>query len=141
MLRFGKADGKRYTFNLKDELLPSNPENGREQATTSWEYDFKAGGEGDALSESSSVYISWADLKPTYRGKEKKDAGKFDAKNVKRFSIMMRRFVPLSMSYMAAQPHMAHCTIVSSETRKAIFQSLYTQSLLSPRMKIWRRDV
>jgi hypothetical protein len=30
-------------------------------------------------------------MKPTYRGKEKDDAKPLDTKNVKRFSIMMRR--------------------------------------------------
>ena len=32
------------------------------------------------------------DLKPTYRGKEKKGAKALDKKSVKRFSIMMRRY-------------------------------------------------
>jgi len=48
-------------------------------------YDFtEAGAEG--------LYIPWSSLKPTYRGKEKKDAGKLDLKNVRRFSIMSRRY-------------------------------------------------
>ncbi|KAF1975060.1 NADH:ubiquinone oxidoreductase complex I intermediate-associated protein 30 [Bimuria novae-zelandiae CBS 107.79] len=91
LLDLGKSDGKRYTFILKDELLPANSENGREQATISWEYDFEVS--KDAVqAESSFVLIPWKDLKPTYRGKEKKGAGKLDATNVKRFSIMMRSF-------------------------------------------------
>ena len=90
LLDLGKSDGKRYTFILKDELLPRNPENGREQATISWEYDFKL--EKDAArAESSFVWIPWKELKPTYRGKEKKGAKKLDTKNVRRFSLMMRR--------------------------------------------------
>lgn len=49
-------------------------------------YDFtKAGAEG--------LYIPWSSLKPTYRGKPKDDAGKLKLKNVKRFSIMSRRYV------------------------------------------------
>ena len=51
-------------------------------------YDFTdAGAEG--------LYIPWSSLKPTYRGKEKKDAPKLDLKSVKRFSIMNRRYVLL----------------------------------------------
>ncbi|KAH7114432.1 CIA30 family protein [Dendryphion nanum] len=91
-LDLGKSDGKRYTFILKDELLPRNPGNGREQATTSYEYDFDLSEEGKVLSESSFVFVKWDQFKPTYRGKEKKDASKLDKKNVKRLSIMMRSF-------------------------------------------------
>ena len=92
LLDLGKSDGKRYTFIIKDELLPRNPENGREQATISWEYDF-AVAEDAAQAESSFVFIPWKELKATYRGKEKKGAKKLDTKSVKRFSIMMRRYV------------------------------------------------
>ncbi|KAE8453692.1 hypothetical protein EG329_009203 [Mollisiaceae sp. DMI_Dod_QoI] len=80
-----KADGKQYTLTLKDELLPKSP-NGREQSTVSWEYDFKANQEGE------KVYIQWEDMKPTYRGREKKDAKPLDLKNIKRMSLMMRSF-------------------------------------------------
>ncbi|PSN72844.1 CIA30-domain-containing protein [Corynespora cassiicola Philippines] len=90
-LHVGKADSKRYTFNLKDEILPRNPENGREQSTTSWEYDFTLS-DASAFSESSTIFIAWDQLKPTYRGKEQKDARKLDLTNIKRFSIMMRSF-------------------------------------------------
>jgi hypothetical protein len=36
-LDLGKTDGKKYTFILKDEILPVDPETGREQSTISWE--------------------------------------------------------------------------------------------------------
>ncbi|TGO33561.1 hypothetical protein BHYA_0239g00010 [Botrytis hyacinthi] len=85
LLDVGKNDRKMYTFILKDELLPKSP-NGREQSTISWEFDFK----GPA--DHSSILVKWADLKPTYRGREKKDAAPLDLKNIKRFSIMMRSF-------------------------------------------------
>ncbi|KAF2018911.1 NADH:ubiquinone oxidoreductase complex I intermediate-associated protein 30 [Aaosphaeria arxii CBS 175.79] len=88
-LDLGKADGKRYTFILKDELLPRNPDNGREQSTVSYEYDFEL--DESALTDDSLVFITWDKLTPTYRGKEKKDAKKLNTKSVKRFSIMMRR--------------------------------------------------
>jgi hypothetical protein len=98
---------KKYTFNIKDELLPPNPDNGREQSTISYEYDF------DFLSDSGSpvgnmeatpeslvgtvlanpyIIIPWREFKATYRGKEKKDAPALDTKSIKRFGIMMRRF-------------------------------------------------
>jgi len=87
-----KADNKRYTFILKDELLPKNPENGREQSTISWEYDFSISPEDRASNHDLLLFIPWDGLKPTYRGKEKKDAPSLDHKNIKRFSIMMRSF-------------------------------------------------
>ena len=57
---------KRYTLILKDELLPANPDNGREQASISYEADFdlSASKEHDRF-----VFIPWASLNPTYRGK------------------------------------------------------------------------
>jgi len=79
-----KSDMKRYTLILKDDLLPKSP-NGREQSTVSWEYDF--GG-----ADSKKVFIKWDEFKPTYRGREKKDAKPLDLKHVKRFSLMMRSF-------------------------------------------------
>ncbi|GAM37095.1 6-phosphogluconate dehydrogenase family protein [Talaromyces pinophilus] len=35
----GKSDGKRYSFVLKDEMLPKRPD-GREQSSLNWEYEF-----------------------------------------------------------------------------------------------------
>jgi len=79
---------------LKDNLLDRNPENGREQATISWEYDFEVlqtiG--ADEKAKTDSVFIPWSNLKPTYRGKDKKDADPLDLKSIKRMSIMMRSF-------------------------------------------------
>jgi len=70
---------------LKDELLPKSP-NGREQSTVSWEYDFKVEGTGGFVS------VTWDEFKPTYRGREKKDVEPIDLKNIKRISLMMRRY-------------------------------------------------
>lgn len=85
---------KKYTFILKDNLLDRNPENGREQATISWEYDFEVlqtiGADEKAKTE--SVFIPWSNLRPTYRGKQKNDADPLDLKSIKRMSIMMRRY-------------------------------------------------
>ena len=79
------SDGKKYTFILKDELLPKSS-NGREQSTVSWEYDFKL---EDRSKE--KIFIKWDDFKATYRGKEQEDAKPLDIKNIKRISFMMRR--------------------------------------------------
>lgn len=92
LLDLGKADSKTYTFVIKDTLLPKNPEDGREQSTISWEYDFSFA-EDSVQAESSFLYVPWKSLKATYRGKEKKDAGKLNTKAIKRFSLMMRRSV------------------------------------------------
>lgn len=81
---------------LKDTLLTRNPENGREQATISWECDFDLPPQtvpGDV--KDKVVFIPWSALNPTYRGKLKKDAEPIDLKKIKRFSIMMRRCVSL----------------------------------------------
>ncbi|KAH0165327.1 CIA30-domain-containing protein, partial [Aureobasidium melanogenum] len=92
VLDIAEADDKRYTFILKDELLPRNPDNGREQATISWEYDFKpCFGEG-SLEKGGLVFVPWSALKPTYRGKEKEHADPINLKTIKRMSIMMRSF-------------------------------------------------
>lgn len=83
---------KRYTFTLKDNLLPRNPENGREQSTVSYEYDFTLCDSIRKKNGSTHVFIPWKDLQPTYRGKEAREAPPVDLKSVKRMSIMMRRY-------------------------------------------------
>lgn len=89
----------RYTLTLKDEVLPRGPD-GREQSTVSYEYDFcvpdvKRSTEGRGMSGSDGkgprVRVPWNALKATYRGREKNDADPIDLKNVRRFSLMMRR--------------------------------------------------
>jgi hypothetical protein len=115
----GKADGKRYTFILKDTILPKNPSNGREQATISYEYDFTATStknEDETMSGDDYVFVNWNDLVPTYRGKEKKNAEKLDTSSIKRISIMMRRYssvVPLLSGSI-------DCVAVSLATKKEI---------------------
>jgi len=79
---------------LKDELLPKKPENGREQATISYEYDFQSS--VHHVENGTTEDIPWAKFKPTYRGKEKKDAAPLDPSNIKRISIMMRRYICFS---------------------------------------------
>jgi hypothetical protein len=83
-LSLDKHDGKKYTLTLKDEIKPLM-EDGREQSTISYEYDFSS-------TSKKELFVPWHAMKPTYRGKEKDDAEKLDTKNVMRFSIMMRSF-------------------------------------------------
>jgi hypothetical protein len=83
-LDIAKSDGKQYTLIIKDQLLPKSP-NGREQATISWEYDFKAKKDGE------KIFLTWNDLKATYRGRKVENPTSLDPRNVKRISIMMRR--------------------------------------------------
>ena len=82
---------------MKDEILSRNPGNGREQATISYEYDFVVpkhvlSQKGGKDVPRTHVFIPWAHLKPTYRGKEKKDAQPLNLKSIRRMSIMMRRY-------------------------------------------------
>ncbi|KAI4834018.1 CIA30-domain-containing protein, partial [Aureobasidium sp. EXF-8845] len=92
VLDIAEADDKRYTFILKDELLPRNPDNGRDQATISWEYDFKPCFGESSLEKGGLLFVPWSGLKPTYRGKEKEHADPINLKTIKRMSIMMRSF-------------------------------------------------
>jgi Complex I intermediate-associated protein 30 (CIA30) len=107
-LVIGNGDEKTYTFILKDSLPATyyDEEKGREreEATVSWEVDFKVpkserASEGDEVGEEEGigkrketvVFIPWKEFRPTYRGKEKKDAKPIDLKGVRRMSVMMRR--------------------------------------------------
>lgn len=103
VLDVARADDRKYTLTLKDEVLPRRPD-GRDQSTVSWEYDFVVGagkggtaaaagdaGGGGSTAGSTRVVIPFEEFKPTYRGKAKPDAEPLDLKNVKRISFMMRR--------------------------------------------------
>lgn len=90
----GRTDGKAYTVNLKDEILPRR-DDGRERSSVSWEFDMRL----QAGEERRIVFIKWSDFRPTYRGREVHDVEPLDLKRVKRFGIMVRRFVfPVSYS-------------------------------------------
>ncbi|KAI9735090.1 MAG: hypothetical protein M1818_006668 [Claussenomyces sp. TS43310] len=79
-----RTDGKRYTLNVKDEILPAR-DDGREQSSVSWEFDFAQPAPG-------RLFVAWRDLTPTYRGREVKDPRPLDLTHVRRFGIMMRSF-------------------------------------------------
>lgn len=89
-----KCDDKRYTFILKDTILPKSAD-GREQSTISWEYDFTCDDEEVRQLTTSvrSIAISWNAFKPTYRGKAVAETTPLAKANIKRISIMMRRYL------------------------------------------------
>lgn len=93
-LVIAKADAQRYTFTVKNHLLPRRSD-GREQSTVVYEYDFaidSGAGHSENDDNSTTIFIPWSALKATYRGKPKDDAPKFNKKKIKRFSIMNRSF-------------------------------------------------
>ena len=83
------ATEKRYTLILKDSLLPRNPDNGREQSTISYEYDFHV--DSAESTQTTKLFVPWSQLKATYRGREKRDVPKINLQGVRRVSFMMRR--------------------------------------------------
>ncbi|KAK4637882.1 uncharacterized protein CLAFUR5_00677 [Fulvia fulva] len=88
-----KGDKKRYTLNLKDELLPRDPDTGREQSTVSYECDFEIPPQDEpGHATDRKIFIPWTSFNATYRGRLKKDAKPINLKKVKRLSIMMRSF-------------------------------------------------
>lgn len=89
-LVINKADTKTYTLTLKNDILPRRPD-GREQSTLSWEYDFQA----DSPNKPCRIFVHWDEFRPTYRGKEIPDAEPLDLKRIRRFGIMVRRYVSL----------------------------------------------
>lgn len=103
-LKIEKADEKRYTFILKDSLLPPDPGNGREQSTISYEYDFTIS-PSTTRDEATTIFIAWKDFRATYRGKDKKEAPNLDRKKIKRVSLMQRRFVSFSLPQHVASPY------------------------------------
>lgn len=83
------GDGKRYTLIVKDEVPEGKREDGRERSGVNWECDFEAGG------EKAVVWVPWGRFKAVYRGVEKPDAGPLRTAEIKRFSLMCRRYVHL----------------------------------------------
>ena len=90
-LAVSKADDKTYTFILKDEIPDTQREDGREQSSISWEYDFKLNTGNTSVAETQKITIPWNQLKATYRGRERKDVDPIKTGKILRFSIMARR--------------------------------------------------
>ncbi|KPI38808.1 uncharacterized protein AB675_5944 [Cyphellophora attinorum] len=83
------SDEKKYTFILKDDLLPER-DDGREQSTVSWEYDFVAAASAaraNGLAKHQTVFIPWHSFTATYRGKPMRDAGRPNVASIKRIII------------------------------------------------------
>ncbi|KAK2013897.1 complex I intermediate-associated protein 30 [Colletotrichum eremochloae] len=117
-----QSDSKKYTLTIKDEILPPR-EDGRDQSTISWEYDF--------IPKAGEVKILWDDLKPTYRGRPKTDAKPLNLSNIKRISFMMRSFFgtqeggfSLTIAHLAAfsnQPIPSHSDGSFEKDRDAVY--------------------
>ncbi|PYH48655.1 CIA30 family protein, partial [Aspergillus saccharolyticus JOP 1030-1] len=82
-----RADQKRYTLTLKDEIPPTRPD-GREQSSVSWEVDFTVPEAGARLR------FAWEEFRPTYRGREveREKVAPLDLERVRRVGIMVRSF-------------------------------------------------
>lgn len=84
------TDGKTYTINVKDTVLP--PVNGVEQATVSWEHDFQLPARNaTAADDYDKVVVKFEDLIPTFRGRVQNDTEPLNLVDIKRFNIMIRR--------------------------------------------------
>ncbi|KAJ4514274.1 hypothetical protein HRR83_006773 [Exophiala dermatitidis] len=89
------SDNHVYTLILKDHLLPPNRDNGREQSTMSWEFDFSTADSvpaGDDDTTYRSLFIPWGRFRPTYRGKSYRSSKPLDVSDIRRVSIMIRSF-------------------------------------------------
>jgi hypothetical protein len=82
---------------LKDTLLPKDANTKWEQATISYEFNFKVPGNAFDEMKRAFIVMPWSKFEPTYRGKPKQDAPALDTKNIRRFSILMRRYSAMPM--------------------------------------------
>ena len=95
---------KRYTFLLKDEILPLRTD-GREQSTISYEYEFQPEPASASTNDTAAttITIPFSSLRATYRGKDTPDARAINLKKVRRISFMMRRYV---VSHLISSVHL-----------------------------------
>ncbi|KAJ0148971.1 Uncharacterized protein CTA2_621 [Colletotrichum tanaceti] len=84
------ADGKRYTFNLKDIISP--PVNGVEQSGLSWEFSFQLPAVEHTDGTVERVVMPISEFVPTLRGRVQNDTAPLDLTSIKRISIMIRSF-------------------------------------------------
>jgi len=80
-----KSDGLAYTLTFKDER-PGKESDGKEKSTVSWDFDFRPKEEGE------KIFMRWKDLKPNYKGKEKKDAKALKKSHIRRVGLKVRSF-------------------------------------------------
>ena len=104
------CDSKRYTVSVTDEI-PEHRSDGREQSALIWEADF-------CPEHIDKVFrVKWSELRPTYRGKEVPVARPLDLSRVRRFRIMIRRYV----RYERRQECARLMDVVSSARKRARF--------------------
>ncbi|KAF4958743.1 hypothetical protein FSARC_10934 [Fusarium sarcochroum] len=93
LVEISYTDGKTYTLNLKDNVVPPSKD-GVEQPSVSWAYDFQIPATKKSKGEIliNQVIINFKDLVPTLRGTVQNDTEPFDLANILRASIMIRSF-------------------------------------------------
>ncbi|WQF84745.1 Putative complex I intermediate-associated protein 30 [Colletotrichum destructivum] len=84
------ADGKRYSFNLKDTVPP--PINGVEQSGVSWEFEFQLPAVEHTDGAVERVVMPFSEFVPTFRGRVQNDTAPLDLTSIKRVNIMIRSF-------------------------------------------------
>ncbi|GKT63339.1 CIA30 family protein [Colletotrichum tofieldiae] len=84
------ADGKRYSFNLKDTVPP--PINGVEQSGVSWEFNFQLPAVNHTDGQTEKVVIPISEFVPTFRGRVQNNTAPLDLTSIKRVNIMIRSF-------------------------------------------------
>lgn len=93
----GAGDGKVYTLIVKDQQPQEKRHDGRKRADINWEAELRTSETGDNGSGEGGggkkFWVPWTALKPTYRGKEKENAGELKTDEVRRIGFMMRRYV------------------------------------------------
>lgn len=81
----GWVAGIVFTLVLKDTVPPHYADgSGREESTVSYETTFSP-------HAGETVYLPFAGLKATYRGRAKEDAPPVNLAGIRRFSLMVRR--------------------------------------------------
>jgi Complex I intermediate-associated protein 30 (CIA30) len=91
---------KTFTFILKDTVPPTytDPDSGRnrEESTILYEANFRPS--EDVSSAGERIVLPFAKFKPVYRGRDKPDAPPLDLSNIRRMSLMTRRWESSSVS-------------------------------------------
>lgn len=89
---------RRFTLALKNEPLSRGPD-GRQESTTSYEFEISlpetinsTADPQPKLDQRVSVVVPFDELQPTYRGRPKTDAPKFNSSHLTELSIMCRSY-------------------------------------------------
>ncbi|CAN8102654.1 unnamed protein product [Discula destructiva] len=90
------TDGRKYTFNVKDTVLP--PVNGGDRASVSWEHNFQLPASLDVIAPPGDLMksiVKFEDLVPTFQGRVQNDIAPLNLASIKRMNIMIRGFFGL----------------------------------------------